>query len=447
MADTLVHPEAPQRVSVPVLHPDARAAALPRSTWVLAVGAGVAGVGSFLPWFAPHGAIDLKTKVPDESLFGWDLVGFSFPAAAVLGVVGVVGAIVAASGRRSLPFGLNPRKAIAWSALIAGLVALAGLYTDWRDVPAKTGIGQDAWDNATVSGFHVSSGPQAGAWLVLIGAVVAVLAAAWLLKILIRVIALSYLGGLVVLPVYTVIDRTFSNGAKNVWDVLTTDQDFLDAVKLTLVVAGIAVLANTIFGLGIALLLTRYEFPGRRLLSTFVDLPLAISPVVVGVALILVFGQDGWFGSALEHVGVQVIFSTPGMVLGTIIVAMPLVVREVIPVLEEAGIDQEQAAQSLGANSWQTFRRVTLPTIKWALAYGVVLSLARSLGEFGAVRVVSRSVSGDSQTVTLWINSEYEQLGQVHQDNAFIGSFFLMLVAVAFIVVIAVLRPKEEKKP
>ncbi|GAB2468002.1 ABC transporter permease family protein [Jatrophihabitans fulvus] len=443
MADTLTRPAA--RASIPVQHPSRLRTRLPRSAWVLVGGAVVAGIGALLPWFAPSGRVDAQRVLRDRSLGGTDLIGVGFGAALALGAIGVVAAVVVATGRDRLPGGLDPRRAIAWTALVVGLVALAGLYFDWRDVPSAVGVSRTDWDNASVNGYDLGSGARAGVWLVLAGCVVATLAAAHLLKIVLRVVALAYLGGLVALPVFTVVQRTFASGAGTVWDVVTSDPEFLAAVRLTAVVAGIAVVANTVFGVGMALLLTRYEFRGRRLLNTFIDLPLAISPVVVGVALVLVFGQTGWFGPALEDIGVQVIFSTPGMVLGTVIVALPLVIREVVPVLEESGTDQEQAARSLGAGGWQTFRRITLPTIKWALAYGVVLSLARSIGEFGAVRVVSQSVSGQSQTVTLWINNEYEQLGNEHKDNAFIGSFALMVVAVVFIVAIALLRPKGEK--
>jgi sulfate transport system permease protein len=436
---------AASRVEVPVLHPDRHAAPLPKAAWLVVVGGLLALAGAFLPWYSPSGEVDRTTPIPNGDLHGWNLIGVGFAGALALGVVAAAGGLALATHRRGLLMSGRARKAVSWAAMAAALVSLAGVYFDWRYVPERTGVGMKNWETATISGFHVTTGAGAGVWLVVIGAGLALLGSASVLKIVLRVVALGYLGGLVVLPAWTVIGRTFDSGAGHVWDVITTDQEFLDAVKLTIVVAGLAVVLNTIFGLGIALLLTRYRFPGRRILGTLIDLPLAISPVVVGVALILVFGQNGWFGSDLEKAGIQVIFATPGMVLATIIVALPLVVRELVPVLEEAGIDQEQAAQSLGANAMQTFRRITLPTIKWALAYGVVLSLARSIGEFGAVRVVSQSVSGQSQTVTLWINREYEQLGPEHQDNAFIGSFVLMVLAIILIVVIALLRPREHK--
>ena len=258
-----------------------------------------------------------------------------------------------------------------------------------------------------------------------------------------RTIAVVYVLGLVALPVATVLRSTFADGVGPVLDVLTAE-DFVSALRLTITVAGLAVLINTVFGVLMAILLVRYRFPGHRLLNAVIDLPVSISPVVVGIALILVYGTDGWFGQDLESAGFQIIFATPGMVVATVIVSLPLVVREVIPTLEEEGTEQDQAAQSLGADAVQRFRRITLPTIKWALAYGVVLSLARSLGEFGAVRVVSGSVAGESQTLTLFVNDSYQEFGPDAERAAFSAAFVLMMVAVLFIVLIALLRPKEK---
>jgi sulfate transport system permease protein len=243
--------------------------------------------------------------------------------------------------------------------------------------------------------------------------------------------------------VATVARRTFGDGLDPVLESLR-NPDFLSAARLGVLVALLSVVINTVFGVGISILIVRYRFPGRRLLNAVIDLPVSVSPVVIGIALILVYGRNGWFGGRLEDHGIRVIFATPAIVLATVIVALPLVVREVIPVLTEAGTDQDQAAQSLGANAWQRFVRITLPTIRWALAYGVVLSLARSLGEFGAVRVVSGSVAGQSQTPTLFVNDAYQEFGPVAEHAAFTAAFALMLVAVLFIVLIAWLRPKEQ---
>ena len=261
-------------------------------------------------------------------------------------------------------------------------------------------------------------------------------------RLLLRFLAVGYVLALVALPVLTVTRRTFENGLGPVLEALQ-NPDFVSAARLGVQVALASVLINTVFGVGISYLLVRFRFPGRRLLNAVIDLPVSISPVVVGIALILVYGRDGWIGSWLEPNGFKIIFATPAIVLATVIVALPLVVREVVPVLEEAGTDQDQAAQSLGANAVQRFWRITLPTIKWALAYGVVLSLARSLGEFGAVRVVSSSVPGESQTPTLFVNDSYQEFGPAAEQAAFTAAFSLMLVAVVFIVLIAWLRPKE----
>jgi sulfate/thiosulfate transport system permease protein len=175
-----------------------------------------------------------------------------------------------------------------------------------------------------------------------------------------------------------------------------------------------------------------------------IDVPLSVSPVVVGLALLLVFnGRDGWFGPTLESLGVQIVFATPGMVMATVFVALPLVIREVVPVLQEIGDDQEQAARSLGANGVQTFWRITLPGIKWAVVYGVVLSLARSLGEFGAVKIVSSNVSGDTQTATLLVQDQYQNF---EQASAYAVAAVLAFAAMTCLVVVSILRPKEQAR-
>jgi sulfate/thiosulfate transport system permease protein len=260
-------------------------------------------------------------------------------------------------------------------------------------------------------------------------------------RTLLRGLAVGYVGLLVMVPAAVVFWRTISEG----WGAFTaavTSPDAVHAFELTAVVAGSAVVMNTIFGVGVALLLARHRFPGRRILDMLIDLPVSVSPIVVGLALILVYGpQNGWFGAGLDRAGIQVIFATPGMVLATAFVSLPLVVREVVPVLVEAGTDTEEAARSLGANAWQRFRRITLPTIRWALGYGVVLSIARSLGEFGAVKVVSGNIIGQTQTVTLVVDERAEQ----SEPGAYQLSVVLVLVAVICIIVISLLRPKEDR--
>ena len=259
-------------------------------------------------------------------------------------------------------------------------------------------------------------------------------------KYVLRFIAVGYLAVLLVLPVGLVFWRTFEHGLGPVWDSLTAP-NALHAFRVTVTVAFFAVLANTVFGLGLAIVLVRWRFPGRRLLNSLIDLPIAVPPTVVGLALILVYGSrtsvGGWFN---DH-GVKIIFSTPGMVLATIFVSLPLVVREVAPVLEEIGTDQEQAAWTLGASSTQAFRRVTLPAIRWALAYGVVLTLARCLGEFGAVAVVSGRLVGKTQTATLYVEERFQNFDQ---PSAYAMSFALAAIAVIVLVVINLLRPDED---
>ena len=254
-----------------------------------------------------------------------------------------------------------------------------------------------------------------------------------------RVVALAYLLFLLVLPVGVICWRTFENGIGPVWASLTAPSA-VHAFQVTLQVAIPAVLANTVFGVGVAILLVRHRFVGRRVLDALVDLPLAVSPVVVGLALILVYGSftpiGGWFSAR----GIDIIFSIPGMVLATIFVSLPLVVRAIAPVLEEIGIEQEQAAWTLGATSWQAFRRVTIPAIRWALAYGMVLALARSLGEYGAVAVVSGNLVGQTQTLTLFVQ---ERFSNFDQQSAYAASFALALIAVATLLLINLLRPKE----
>jgi sulfate/thiosulfate transport system permease protein len=256
-----------------------------------------------------------------------------------------------------------------------------------------------------------------------------------------RTIAVLYVGILVAVPLALVFARTFEQGWTVFWDAISTP-DAVHAFRLTGEIALMAVAINTVFGIGVALLLARYRFPGRRLFSVLLDIPVSISPIVVGLALVLVYGPtQGWFGPRLSDAGLQIIFATPGMVLATCFVSLPLVVRELVPVLEEEGLDQEIAARSLGANAWQRFVRITLPTVRWALAYGVVLSLARAIGEFGAVRVVSGDVIGQTQTGTLRVADLAEQ----GEPGAYQVALVLVLFAVACIVGISLLKPSERK--
>ncbi|WP_307816415.1 sulfate ABC transporter permease subunit [Nocardioides limicola] len=255
-----------------------------------------------------------------------------------------------------------------------------------------------------------------------------------------RALVAGYLLMLVAWPVSLVATNAFTNGL-DAMVMVFTDPGVVHALQLTVLVAGIAVVINTVFGVAMSMFLVRYEFPGKRLLSALLDLPLAVSPVVVGLALVLVYGgRDGWFGPFLESLGIRVIFSTPGLVMATAFVALPLVIREVVPVLTEIGTDQEQAAKSLGASSAQTFWRITLPAIKWAVIYGVVLSTARSLGEFGAVKVVSGNVLGETRTATLAVEELYLNFDQAGANAI---AFGLAMVSVLCIVVVGALRPRH----
>jgi len=257
---------------------------------------------------------------------------------------------------------------------------------------------------------------------------------------LLRAVAVGYVFFLVAWPVSLVAVRTFENGTADLVG-LVDDPYVVAALRLTAVVAVSAVLINLVFGVTVSVLLVRYEFPGKRVLSALVDLPMSVSPVVVGLALLLVYsGRTGWVGPSVESAGWQIIYDSPGMIMATCFVALPLVIREVVPVLAEVGDEQEQAAHSLGANARQTFLRITLPSIKWAVVYGVVLSLARSLGEFGAVKVVSGNITGRTQTATLIVEQRYQNFDQ---GTAYAVAFLLALVSIACLVAVAYLRPQH----
>jgi sulfate transport system permease protein len=259
-----------------------------------------------------------------------------------------------------------------------------------------------------------------------------------------RLIVIGYLFFLVIWPVALVATKTFAKGLAPVINALR-QPEVIFAFQLTLSAAFWAVVINTIFGVGISLLLVRYTFPGRRALNAMVDLPLSVSPVVVGLSLVLVYsGRTGWLGQGLEQAGLQVIYAPPGIIMATAFVSLPLVIREVVPVLQEIGTEQEQAARSLGASGLQTFARITLPAIKWGLLYGVVLSLARSLGEFGAVKIVSGGVAMRTQTATLLVEERYQQFGVINSITAYTAAFILALIAVIALVIVTSLRPRRE---
>jgi sulfate transport system permease protein len=255
-----------------------------------------------------------------------------------------------------------------------------------------------------------------------------------------RSVALAYLALILVGPLAIVFYRTFEDGFGPAWDALKTPET-IHAFKLTLIITAIAVPINTVFGIVCGLAIVRRRFPGKGLLNAFIDLPLALSPVVVGLALFLLYGADGWFGGWLDDHGIQVLFALPAMIIATTFVSLPFVAREVIPTLREIGDDQEQAARTLGANGWQTFWRITLPAIRWAVIYGVILTTARCLGEYGAVAVVSGRLQGQTETATLRVQERWESFDLA---GAYAISIVLALIAILVLLAMTVIRPKEE---
>jgi sulfate transport system permease protein len=257
-----------------------------------------------------------------------------------------------------------------------------------------------------------------------------------------RGIALGYLFALLLIPVVLIFFKAFDDGIAHAWESVT-EPDAIHAFWLTIMIAGIAVPLNTIFGIACAIVLVRHKFRGKALLNAVIDLPFAVSPVVIGLSLVLVYGSvDGWFGPWLLEQGIRVIFSVPGMVLATVFVSLPFVVREVAPVLQEIGDDQEQAAATLGANGWQTFWRVTLPAIRWGVTYGVVLATARSIGEFGAVAVVSGKIEGKTETATLLVENYYEHFNVA---GAYAAALVLAVIALAVLLFMNVIQRRDKK--
>ncbi len=254
-------------------------------------------------------------------------------------------------------------------------------------------------------------------------------------SIALRVVALGYLALLLLVPVAIVFWRTFEGGVGPVVDAVTTPAA-ISAFWLTLTVALIAVPLNTVLGVVTALALVRGRFRGKALLEVLIDLPFAISPVVIGLSLILVYGAGGWI-----ELPFQVIFATPGMVLATVFVCLPFVVREVVPVLREIGDEQEQAAATLGASRLQAFRRVTLPALRYGIAYGVVLATARAIGEFGAVSVVSGKIAGETETLTLLVEKRFQNFDLA---GAYAASALLAVIALATLLAMTRIRPRKE---
>ena len=266
----------------------------------------------------------------------------------------------------------------------------------------------------------------------------------WVPVVLIGV-AIAYLALVLYIPAFNVFYQAFKKVVGPFFSNLTKP-DFLHAVKLTLMLAAIALPLNTVFGLCAAWAIARRKFPGRAFILSIIDLPFSISPVVAGLMLVLLYGSNGWFGPWLQEHNLRIIFAFPGMVLATAFISMPFVAREVIPVLEEIGTDQEEAAKTLGAKDWQIFWRVTLPNIRWGLLYGLILTNARAMGEFGAVSVVSGNIAGKTQSLPLFVEDAYKQY---ETEAAYSAAVLLALLAVVTLVLKEILerrtRIKEEK--
>lgn len=261
-------------------------------------------------------------------------------------------------------------------------------------------------------------------------------------RLTLRVIALGYLAALLALPVLMVFYRTFEDGLGAAWASVTTPEA-QHAFWLTIIMVAVAVPLNTIFGVFTALALVRGRWRGKTVVSALVDIPFAVSPVVVGLALVLVYGRTGWLGGWLVEQGIQIIFSIPGMIIATIFVSLPFVVREVVPVLREIGTEQEEAARTLGATGAQTFWRITLPAIRWGVAYGVILTTARALGEYGAVAVVSGKIVGETQTATLFVEDRFQQFDL---SGAYAASVVLALLALLVILSMNLLDRRTSKE-
>jgi sulfate transport system permease protein len=258
-----------------------------------------------------------------------------------------------------------------------------------------------------------------------------------------RLVALLYLVLLLLLPLAVIFIKTFEHGLGTAWGWVTTPAA-ISALWLSILIAAIAVPLNTIFGVGSALVIVRSKARGRAVLDALIDLPFVVSPVVVGLALVLVYGEGGWFGNWFIHDGIRIIYTPTGMVVATVFVSLPFVVREVAPVLAQVGDEQEQAAATLGASSWQTFWRVTLPTIRWGVAYGVVLTTARALGEIGAVAVVSSNVAGSTLTLPLLVQQRVTtSFGPQALTGGYVAATELAVLSLIVLVGMTVLAPRS----
>jgi sulfate transport system permease protein len=255
-------------------------------------------------------------------------------------------------------------------------------------------------------------------------------------------IALSFILLFLFLPLGLVITKAFASGWQAYWSALS-ESDAQAAIKLTMLAAAITVPLNTVFGVSAAWAITRFEFPGKSLLTTLIDLPFSVSPVISGVIFVLLFGAQGWFGEWLLANDIKIIFAVPGIVLATLFITFPFVARELIPLMQEMGSEEEEAALSLGASGWTTFVKVTLPNIKWALLYGVLLCNARAMGEFGAVSVVSGHIRGLTNTLPLHVETSYNEYNAV---AAFAGASILAGLAIVTLVLKSALEWKQGRR-
>lgn len=262
----------------------------------------------------------------------------------------------------------------------------------------------------------------------------------WLRRLLI-LLALTFIGLLLVVPLVAIFAQAFSAGTGLFWQNLS-DPYTLHAIGLTLLVAALTVPLNLVFGVFLAWVVTRFEFPGRKLLMTLIDIPFAVSPVVAGLMYLLLYGSNGWIGSWLMDQDIQLMFAWPGIVMVTVFITCPFVARELIPLMQQQGSSEEEAALSLGASGWQMFRRVTLPNIQWALLYGVVLTNARAVGEFGAVAVVSGNIRGETNTLPLHVELLYQDYNLV---GAFTSASLLACLALLTLVVKTFLEWRQHK--
>ena len=257
-------------------------------------------------------------------------------------------------------------------------------------------------------------------------------------------IALGFVCVFLLLPLINVFYQAFSHGVRAYVDAIK-DPDSMSAIKLTLLVAAISVPCNVVFGLAASWAIAKFDFRGKSLLVTLIDLPFAISPVVAGLMFVLLFGRQGYLGDWLDNHDIKIIFAVPGIVIATVFITFPFVARELIPVMQATGAEQEQAALTLGANGWQTFWHVTLPSVKWGLLYGIILCNARAMGEFGAVSVVSGHIAGKTDTLPLRVEKLYQGSGAAAGAAAFSVASLLAVLALLTLLIKSALEWKAER--